>query len=38
MKMGYFSKSLDECLVEAENGAEIAECNSDSDELVSGSD
>ena len=36
MKMGYNAKSLDECLVDAENLGEVQECNEDFDELISG--
>lgn len=36
MMLGFHAQSIDECLVEAENASEIAECQSDYDDLVSG--
>merc|ERR550514_638356 len=35
LKMGYNAKTIEECLVEAENGEEVQECNTDYDDLVS---
>ena len=33
MKMGYNNKNIDECLVDAENAAEVQDCNNDYDEV-----